>query len=94
MTMEMGTKIDWVTDIHAFINHWEREVETIKNQQLDADECNEITKLFQQDKDMLLSKRPVDISDEHALMEIQPLADKLDASLARALCSVSIKHQD
>ena len=85
--MESSSEENWVKDLHEFVSHWEEKVANIKEKRLGSQECTEIADLFQKDQEVLLSRRPVGVSDDHVFVKLQPLANKLDASLAMALCS-------
>ena len=88
--MDIDDDVDWINDLHEFISHWEHELEAIKDKQLDERECSDIAERFQKDKNILLCRRPVGISEEK-IMRLEPLTSRLDASLAQALCTTKIE---
>ena len=90
--MNISDDVDWINDLHEFISHWEHEVESIEDRQLDERECNIIAERFQKDKDILLCRRPVGVSDEQ-ITRLEPLTSRLNVSLAQALCNVKLDNQ-
>lgn len=84
--MESDRQQAWVKDLHNFILYWEKEVDTLKEKKINPNACNEIVEVFHRDRDMLLCRRPSDVSDEIIISQLSPLASKLDSSLAMALC--------
>ena len=94
MTMEENVEETWMRELQEFISHWENEVNSIQEQQLDSRECSNIVEHFQRERDLLLCKKPVGISDEHSVIRLEPLANKLDASLAMALCSIKKRESE
>jgi len=77
-------------DLREFLMYWEREVDMLKEKQLDSEECSEIADLFHRDRDLLLCRRPLGVAEDDIASRLQPLAGKLDASLAMALCSMRV----
>jgi len=78
---------EWTHDLQDFIQYWEKEVDELKERKVNSDECCEIVELFHRDRDLLLSRRPSAFTDEDVIVQIEPIANKLDVSLAMALCS-------
>jgi len=91
--MELTDEEKWSLDLQQFISHWEKEVDGLQEKQLDSDECGEIVEQFHKTKDMLLCQRPVNLTDDNVLSKLEPLTNKLDNSLAMALCSISVKKE-
>jgi hypothetical protein len=81
----------WVKDVCEFISHWEHEVDSLRQQQVDVRQCREIVDVFQREKDLLLCRKPVSVSDQSVMTRLTPLSSKLDTSLAMALCSTRKK---
>lgn len=78
----------WATDFEEFMAYWVKAVDVLKEKHLGSEECTEITLLFHRDRDLLLCTRPSNISDDDLVSKLQPLEQKLDASLAIALTSM------
>jgi len=86
--MRMACDETWMQDFQEFISFWEKEVDVLKERKLDSEECCEIADLFHRDRDLLLCRRPTTMFEEEIISRLEPLANKLDASLAMALCSI------
>jgi hypothetical protein len=92
MTLEANAGQTWMKELQDFISHWEQESEEIKERKLNQKECFTISESFQRDRDGLLARRPVGLSDEEVLLRLKPLDGKLNSSLAMALSSTPDKN--
>jgi len=83
---------EWIHDLQDFISYWNQELDDISRRKVDSDECSEIMDSFHKNMDFLLLRRPADIVEEDFIGQLRPLLNKLDSSLAMALCSVKFEN--
>ena len=88
--MESTSAEEWTKDFQNFLEYWLNEVDVLKEKHLGSEECYQISDLFQRDRNILLCMRPTSISDDELVSKLQPLTQKLDTSLAIALCSMRV----
>jgi hypothetical protein len=79
--MTMNTERNGVNDLDTFIEHWEKEVERLKEQTLGFDECCKISDGFHRDWNGLLVRRTTSLSDNEYI-RLQELDTKLNSALA------------
>ena len=89
MTLDPSGDQHWLMDFENFFNHWEREVEILKTQELGLDDCSKITEDFHRSWDGLLVRRSVSMS-EVDFARFQQLDNKLNTALAM-VCGYSRK---
>ena len=80
-SMTMNPEHTGVNDLDTFIAHWEREVERLKEQALEFDECCKISDGFHRDWNGLLVRRTTSLSDNEYI-RLQELDTKLNSALA------------
>lgn len=85
--MNDDTIQQWTDDVQAFLTYWQQEVVIIKARKLGVVECAEISDHFRNHMNQLLIRRPSGTMHVDVLGEFELLINKLDNSLARALCS-------
>ena len=78
----------WREEAEILITRWEQETDSIKEQNLNPDECCKISDSFHHDSDGLLVRKPVDFSDDDIIARLDRLENNLNANLAIA-CSCS-----
>ena len=94
MDIKKDFEENWLREIEDFISFWEKEIEDIMEKKLDPQECHMISKKFSRERDFLLSRKPVGVSDENLVSRLQPLNSKLNISLAVALSSIPEKEKN
>lgn len=80
-------KASWLDEVERLIAHWEHETETIKEREIDPEECTRISDGFQRAYDMIMVKRPVSITDDAVVTRFEQLGNKLNSTLAMVCCS-------
>jgi hypothetical protein len=89
--MESPIVTQWNHDLQDFIAYWNQELDNIRRRRVDSNECVEIMDTFHKNMDYLLLRRPAEIIEDEYIGQLQPLLNKLDASLAMALCSMKFE---
>jgi len=71
----------WLEEAETLITHWEQETEAIKEQNLNPDQCCNITDSFHHDSDCLFLRKPVNFVDVDILARLDRLANNLNSTL-------------
>lgn len=80
---------NWYAEVEDFFVRWNEEADSIKEKVLDSIECSAITKMYHKNQDDLLLRRPVDLADQTLMRRFEELDNKIQSSLAMALCTKS-----
>ena len=91
MTLDPSSDQHWLMDFENFFNHWEKEVEELKAQELGLDDCCKISEDFHRSWDGLLVRRSISMSEED-FARFQQLDSKLNSALAM-VCGCSRKSE-